>query len=67
MGIDNINQIDLAERILRQNGCRIQSFLASGETQYVIKKGKLSISPSALSIRAICEWVITHTKEIEEA
>lgn len=67
MGIDDIEQIDLAESILRTNGCRIQSFLASGETQYVIKKGKMSISPSFLTIRSLCGWVVSHTKDIEAA
>lgn len=64
MGIENIKEIDLAETILRQNGCRIQSFLASGETQYVVKKGKMSISPSFLSIRDVCEWVVKNMNNI---
>jgi len=60
------NPVDLAERIMRSNDCRIQSFLASGTTQYVVKKHKLSISPSFLSIRALCDWVIANERNLEE-
>ncbi len=67
MGIDNINQLDLAEQILRQNRCRIQTFISNRQVQYVIKKNAMNISPSALSIRDICGWVVTHIKEIEES
>jgi hypothetical protein len=58
------NPIDLAEAIMRENSCRIQSFLASGTTQYVVKKHKMSISPSFLSIRSLCDWVILHQNEL---
>jgi len=66
MGIDSISQIDLAESILKANGCRIQSFLSHRQTQYVIKYGIRSISPSFFSIKEVCEWVVTHTKDIAE-
>ena len=65
MGIMTLNEIDLAEDILKRNDCRIQSFLASGETQYVVKKRRMSISPSFLSIRDVCSWVLSHSTEIE--
>jgi hypothetical protein len=56
--------IDLAEAILRNNGCRIQSFLSSGTTQYVVKRHQMSISPSFLRIRLLCDWVVAHEKEL---
>jgi hypothetical protein len=64
MDSNEVNPIDLAERILRENDCRIQSFLASGTTQYAAKKGKLSISPSFLSIRELCDWVVSHSDQL---
>ena len=66
MGIDSIREIDLAETILKQNGCRIQSFIASSEVQYVIKKKGMNISPSFLSIRDICGWVVANHMFIEQ-
>jgi hypothetical protein len=50
--------IDTAEALLKEHDCRIQSFLASGITQYSVKKRKMSISHSFLSIRECCEWVV---------
>jgi hypothetical protein len=58
--------IDGAEAILRSNDCRITSFLASGQTQLVIKRNKMSVSPSFLSIRELCEWVVTHREDLKQ-
>jgi len=65
MGTD-INIVDAAEAILKNTGCRITSFLASGQTQLVVKRGKMSISPSFLSIRELCDWVVTHAQELQD-
>jgi hypothetical protein len=65
--MDAMEKIDEAEMILRNNDCRITSFLSSGTTQYVVKKHKMSISPSYLSIKALCDWIINNEKHIEEA
>jgi hypothetical protein len=57
--------IDEAETIMKNNGLRVTSFLASGKTQYVVKNSnKMSISPSFLSIRELCNWVATHSEEL---
>jgi len=61
-----LNAIDVAEEIMRNGDCRIQSFIASGTTQYVVKRQKLSISPSFLSIRTLCDWVIANEKMITQ-
>jgi hypothetical protein len=58
------DKIDLAEQIMRENDCRLQSFLASGTTQFVVKKYKLSISPSFLSIRELADWVIANRNNL---
>ena len=58
--------ITMAEDIMREHNCRLQSFLASGSTQYVVKKYKMSISPSFLSIRALCEWVIANEHSLAQ-
>jgi len=67
--MENIDMVklDIAEMILRSNNCRITSFLSSGTTQYVVKKHKLSISPSYLNIRALCDWIINNETYIEGA
>lgn len=60
-------KLDIAEMILRSNNCRITSFLSSGSTQYVVKKRKLSISPSFLKIGTLCDWIINNETYIEGA
>jgi hypothetical protein len=64
-GTMELDMIDKAEDILRTHGCRIQSFLASGGTQYFVKNNKtrLSDSPSFKSIRELCQWVVDNEKE----
>ena len=64
--VDTIDSISMAEDIMREHNCRLQSFLASGSTQYVVKKYKLSVSPSFLSIRALCDWVIANESALKQ-
>jgi len=68
--MDTSNQrdvIDFAEQMMRSNNCRITSFLSGGKTQLVVKKGKMSISPSFLSIRSLCEWVVNNEAELSKS
>jgi hypothetical protein len=58
------NNIDAAERIMREKRCRIHSFFASGIAQYAVKKDQLSISPSFRSIKELCDWVVLHQNAI---
>jgi hypothetical protein len=67
--MDTNNQrdvIDTAEQMMRAHNCRITSFLSGGQTQLVVKKGRMSISPSFLSIRSLCEWVVKNKQELEK-
>lgn len=65
-GTTSRDVIDTAEQLMRDNGCRITSFLSGGRTQLVVKKGRMSISPSFLSIRTLCEWVVANEQELNK-
>jgi len=54
------------DEILREYRCRITSFFSGSKTQYVVKRGILSISPSALTLEAICEWIVENEDFISQ-
>jgi len=61
---DVMKMLDDAEYLIKSQGCRIQSFLTKGQTQYVVKHGLRNVSPSFDSIRALCSWTIRNTEEL---
>ena len=57
---------DFVEHHLKINGCRIQTFIAGKQTQYVIKKGSYNISESFDNLYDTVMWVQHNLNKLSE-